>query len=271
MNRQDPPNAIEWTRIKNADGSVRIGYTWNVIAGCLHDCTWTMPDSTVAQCYAKTVAERFQTAYPDGFAHYYFHPKRLNEPKSVKEGAGIFPDSMSDLMGHWVKPEHLDQVLQVMKDTPQHIYQCLTKHSPGYTKADERFGLPKNMWCGVSSPPDAMWGRAMTEKQKVRYMHVAMNRLYYTSVNNQSVTWMSFEPLTYDWSHLIGNMGFALDWAVIGAASDDKGRYHAPDEKITRKLIEVLSDAGTKIFFKGNMRSLEWAKNNWFEEFPVNG
>lgn len=268
MNKQNPPNAIEWTRIKNADGTIRNGYTWNVIAGCLHDCTWNMPDGTVAQCYAKTVAERFQSAYPDGFRHYYFHPKRLDESKRVKEGAGIFPDSMSDLMGYWVDFEHQGRVLQVMKDTPQHIYQCLTKFAPGYSKASEGHGLPENMWCGVSSPPDAMWGKVMSENQKVRYMKVAMDHLYYISVNNWNVTWMSFEPLTYDWSNLIRKMGFALDWAVIGAASDDKGNYHAPDEKVTRNLIEALDEAGTKIFFKGNMRSLEWAKNNWREEFP---
>lgn len=38
--RANSKSSIEWTRIRNADGSIRRGYTWNPVAGCLHDCEW---------------------------------------------------------------------------------------------------------------------------------------------------------------------------------------------------------------------------------------
>ena len=58
MNEQRPPYGIEWARLPRGDGTFTKGYTWNSLAGCLHGCEWTMPDGQVAECYAKTVAER---------------------------------------------------------------------------------------------------------------------------------------------------------------------------------------------------------------------
>src|SRR5687768_11051635 len=87
---------IEWTKTILPDGTERQGYTWNPVAGCKHACRWTMPDGSVAVCYAETVAEKVAgSAYPHGFSHHYWHPKRLNEPLGLKEPAKIFMDSMS--------------------------------------------------------------------------------------------------------------------------------------------------------------------------------
>lgn len=262
MNEQKPPNAIGWTRVKNADGTVRRGFTWNPVAGCLHDCEWIV-DGKRAECYAKTVAEKFTAAYPDGFASYYWHPKRLSEPISVKEGAGIFCDSMSDLFGNWVQEEHVRAILDVMVKTPQHIYQSLTKNAPRYDKF--YFDLPQNLWAGVSSPPDHMLGVDLNLMQKQRYLHKALTVLGGLPLN---VTWMSFEPLSQDWAYIVAQYPKALKWAVIGAASNGR-TYYPPEEKHVRSLIEVLDDQGCKVFFKGNLRSLPWAAANWREEFPV--
>lgn len=266
MNEQKPPAAIEWTRIVNTDGSVRRGFTWNPIAGCLHDCEWIMPNGQRAECYAKTVAEKFTAAYPDGFASYYWHPKRLDEPKRQLEGAGIFPDSMSDLFGRWVQAEHLRQVLQVMWDTPQHIYQCLTKNAPGYLS--RKMALPFNLWAGVSSPPDHMLGKDLTQQQKERYLHRALEVLTDVRCDWGNVTWMSFEPLSQDWARIVDQYPKALHWAVIGAASNGRTLY-PPDEKHVRSLIELLDDRGVPVFFKGNLRALPWAAANWREAFPL--
>lgn len=263
MNEQKAPGMIEWTRIKNADGTVRRGYTWNPVAGCLHDCEWVMPDGNRAECYAKTVAEKFKQHYPQGFAHDYWHPERLSEPKRITEGAGIFSDSMSDLMGAWVAREHQEAVFQVMRETPQHIYQVLTKNAPRYAKYDGQF--PANLWAGVSSPPDHMLGVDLNDNQKSRYLHKALDML--ERMPAETITWMSFEPLSQDWAHIVAQYPAALSWAVIGAASNGRKEF-PPDEAHVRNLIDVLDDQGCKVFFKGNLRSLPWAKANWREDFP---
>lgn len=265
MNEQKAPGMIEWTRIRNADGTTRRGYTWNPIAGCKHDCEWVMPNGQRAECYAKTVAEKFQQHYPQGFAHDYWHPQRLDEPKRVAEGAGIFNDSMADLWGAWVPQDHREQVLQVMRETPQHIYQCLTKNAPGYRRYEGE--LPRNMWAGVSSPPDHMLGQDLNDTQKERYLHKALEVLWGLA-DKHYITWMSFEPLSQDWSKLVEPYLGALAWAVIGAASNGRKEY-PPDEAHVRRLIEVLDDQGVAVFFKGNLRSLKWAADNWREDFPA--
>lgn len=179
------------------------------------------------------------------------------------EGAGIFPDSMSDLFGNWVREEHIHSILDVMDRTPQHIYQSLTKNAPRYDKFF--FDLPQNLWAGVSSPPDHMLGVDLSQAQKERYLNKALTVLAGLPLN---VTWMSFEPLSQDWASIVAKYPKALKWAVIGAASNG-AKLYPPEEKHVRNLIDVLDDQGVKVFFKGNMRSLEWAKNNWRDEFPV--
>ena len=68
MNRQKLPKGIEWTRIRDADVySERPGYTWNPTGGCHHGCTWQMPDGSITECYAKTIAERFTTSIQSRF------------------------------------------------------------------------------------------------------------------------------------------------------------------------------------------------------------
>jgi protein gp37 len=265
MNEQKPPNAIEWTRIRNADGTVRRGFTWNPIAGCLHDCEWNIGGER-AECYAKTIAEKFTTAYPNGFASYYWHPKRLREPGRVQDGAGIFPDSMSDLFGRWVLKDHLYTVLNVMDETQQHIYQCLTKNAIGYYI--HQVELPVNLWPGVSSPPDHMWGKELNDKSKAAYLHKALGILSDLCVERGKTTWMSFEPLSQDWAGIVAEYPKALRWAVIGAASNGS-TYYPPEEAHVRNLIDVLDSNGVAIFFKGNMRSLPWARDHWREEFPL--
>lgn len=270
MNEQRPPNAIEWTRIRNPDGTYRRGFTWNPVSGCLHDCEWDIAGER-AVCYALTIANESRRAYPAGFAHYYWHPQKLSEPGRVSEPAGIFPDSMSDLFGAWVDPVHLNAVLAVMRDTPQHIYQCLTKNGPGYQRALSELGtLPGNLWPGISSPPDHMLGNDLNDTQKERYLRRAL-RVFSDlhRYNPAAVTWMSFEPLSRDCSKIIADTyPGVLRWAVIGAASKGR-RYYPPEEKHVRDLLAVLDDQHVPVFFKGNMRSLEWAAQNWRADFPV--
>jgi protein gp37 len=263
MNEQKPPMGIEWTRIREPNGTFRRGFTWNPIAGCLHDCEWNIAGQR-AECYAKTIAEKFTAAYPDGFAAYYWHPKRLNEPLKILEPSGIFPDSMSDLFGNWVRPEHLSAVLEVMKAANQHIFQTLTKNTVGYNRVTT---LPSNMWPGISSPPDHMFGKELSSKQKVAYLHTALKTLQGLSRRGY-ITWMSFEPLSENWADIVAQYPGALRWAVIGAASNGR-TYYPPEEQHVVDLLKVLQSEDVPVFYKGNMKSLPLARDNWRVEFPV--
>ena len=253
MNKQKAPKGIEWTRVYDRDG-----YTWNPVGGCHHGCQWQMPDGTIAECYAKTVSEKFGI-HEQGFEHHYFYPERLREPVKLKKGAGIFLDSMSDLMGHWVADSEIQQVLDVCHDTPQHIYFLLTKNAIRLKK----FKFPDNVWIGASSPPDFYKGEKLSQLQKDQMLKVTLDALGQT---NATVKWMSFEPLSTDYSEIVKEHP-VLNWAVIGAASQGR-KYIPPNRDDFQSLMAVLKGQHVPVFFKGNMESLPDAKNNWLVEFP---
>jgi protein gp37 len=260
MNEQKPPKGIEWTRIKKADGTFRRGFTWNPVSGCLHGCQWEI-GGAIAQCYAKTVAEKFTTAYPKGFEHHYWHPERLREPLAMKEPAGIFLDSMSDLMGTWVSDDEIEQVLEACRQADWHIFQLLTKNAPRL----KRFTFPPNVWVGVSSPPDWMFGKRLTLIQQYAMLERTLKTLQEV---NATVRWMSFEPLSWDVSGTVSQYEGALNWAVIGAASNGAKEY-PPKFDDLMNLMKVLDRQNTPIFFKGNMRALIRTAAMWRAEFPT--
>jgi protein gp37 len=239
---------IEWT-----------DWTWNPVAGCPHACRWSMPDGTVAICYAEKTAESYPAMnhYPAGFDHHYWHPHRLEEPLKVKEPAKIFLDSMSDLLSVRVPDDQIQAVLQIAGRAGWHTFQLLTKNSPRLAKLTH---YPLNVWYGVSSAPDSMFGKPLDRNQQERYMHKALTVL--SELPTELVTWISFEPLSWDVSRIVAQYPGVLGWAVIGAASNGN-KYYQPDPRHVQALLEVLDDQGVPIFFKGN---LEWPV--WREDFP---
>ena len=255
MNEQKAPKGIEWTRVWGRDG-----YTWNPTGGCLHGCTWRMPDGSVTECYAKTVAERLAVkAYPEGFTHHYWRPEKLNEPRKVKEGAGIFVGSMADLFGHWVPKEQIGQVLQVMADTPQHIYMTLSKNPLRLAE----FIFPKNVWVGVSLPAGHLMSVTGAARALEKYLE-AMEQVTAT------VRFLSIEPLWFDIDPVLKRWlthdRLPFEWAIIGAASKGS-RHYWPPAFMVERVVGRLEKAGIPVFFKGNMDNPHWSLP-WRADFP---
>lgn len=257
MNRQKPPKGIEWTRIRRADGSELPGYTWNPTGGCLHGCTWRMPDGSITECYAKTIAERFTRGFPEGFEHHYWRPHQLNAPLRVKQPAGIFVGSMADLFGHWVPEEQIRQVLDVMKAADWHTFQTLSKFP---IRLPQFNPFPPNVWVGVSLPA----GHLMSETGGARALMAYLRHLRKIQA---TVRFMSIEPLWFDVAPVFVQWlreedALPFEWAIIGAASDGR-RVFQPKVAWTRRLLDVLDEQRLPVFFKGNM---EWAE--WWAEYP---
>jgi protein gp37 len=249
---------IEWTKTVEIDGNERQGYTINPIGGCYHGCQWHMPDGKVAECYAKTVAERLaQKAYPYGFEHVYLRPNELKKPASVQTPSKFFLDSMSDVFGHWLPDEAILSVIKMAQDNPRHIFQCLTKNAKRILQFKQY--LPPNLHIGVSSAPDVLYGKRLSFRQQVAYTETALEVLAQLPYR---ITWFSFEPLSWDMASVVAKYPGVLDWAVIGAASEGN-KYYQPDKNHVSKLLSVLDGTNTPVFFKGN---LGWSP--WRESFP---
>lgn len=254
MNRQGP-KGIEWTE-----------YTWNPISGCFHGCQWQMPDGSIARCYAHDIAEGLaKAAYPQGFEFHYWHPRKLSEPQDLKIPARIFLDSMSDLFGAWISDEQIFAVLHACKKAHWHTFQSLTKN-PGRL---ERFAgrLPANLWAGVSMPPTWMNRRRLTQDQQERYMlrtFQVLATLKATEVAPE-VVWLSLEPLSWDVGSLLQREQPAIDWIVIGAASNGKTKYQPAPEHV-ETVLDWASQRGVPVFMKGN---LDWPDRQ--ENLPITG
>lgn len=254
MNKQDKGKGtlhgrgIQWT-----------DYTWNAIGGCQHQCRWTMPDGSIAICYAEEVARKFTAGYPLGFAHHYWRPQNLDEPLKLKQPAKIFLDSMADLFGRWVPEEQIQQVLDTARKAHWHTFQALTKNAPRLLK----FDLPPNVWAGCSSPPDQMLGQHLTRAQQEKMMHRILETL---AQKPDNITWISFEPLSWDVAPIVAQYPGALRWAVIGAATNGPKVYQI-DPAIVQNLLDVLDTQGVPVFFKGNLEGNP-AADPWREYFP---
>jgi len=247
---------IEWT-----------DYTWNPVGGCKHQCRWLMPDGQIAECYAKTVAESepVRGAFPAGFEHHYWRPGLLSEPAELKRPSMIFIDSMSDLFAADVPMEQTREVLRACEAAPQHIFQVLTK-APNRLMLFED-DMPKNLWVGVSSPPDWFMGKQLTEEQRNRFFLSTLRVLHVLKESKGLTVWMSFEPLSDDVGRSLA-LYHPLDWAVIGAASNGPV-YYQPNPQYVRNLLYVLDKSKTPVFFKGNLRET-WVRMNERrrEDFP---
>lgn len=254
MNKQGNTNGgrgIEWCT-----------HTWNPISGCQHACRWEMPDGTTAICYAELVAERVAGAhYPHGFAHHYWHPERLREPLKLKESARIFLDSMADLFGRWVPAEQIQAVLDVVCQAEQHTFLSLTKNAPRLLAVRD---FPPNLHIGISSPPDQMFGEHLKVSQQQKMLRRSLSILAQLPGR---VRWMSFEPLSWDVSSIVVEYPDALDWAVIGAASNGP-RTFQPEPAHVRALLDVLDSRRIPVFFKGNLKG-NAAAQPWREEYPA--
>lgn len=264
--------------------------TRNVFGGCFHRCRWLMPDGTIAQCYAESLAEGgvAKAGYPHGFEHHYYRPSNLGALVAGRTPKLIFMDSMSDLFGHWVDEGQLKAVFQAMATAPHHAYQSLTK-APG--RIAKYMGLfPKNLWVGVSSPPDYFMpaqtavaefdgldmnpAAPLPHHAKVKMLQRSLRVLAEVKAATGNITWMSWEPVSWDMAPHI-DVDLMPDWVIIGAASNGRA-YFQPDPAHIVPLLKLADAAGTAVFYKGNIRpmfevndlgSLEL--NRWREDFPT--
>jgi protein gp37 len=115
---------IEWTDA-----------TWNPVAGC------SLSSAGCKNCYAMTMARRLEAMGVDKYKG--LTQKRgkkvtwngvvkqdtasLRIPFKWKKSRKIFVNSMSDLFHDEVSDDFILSVWNVMRETPQHNYQILTK------------------------------------------------------------------------------------------------------------------------------------------------
>lgn len=132
------------------------GATWNPVTGC------DRVSPGCDHCYAMTLAKRLKAMGSDkyqtdgdprtsgpGFG-VTIHPRSLDEPFRWRSPRTVFVNSMADLFHARVALWFIREVFEVMRATPQHTYQILTKRSLRLRRLAHKLEWPSNVWMGVS-------------------------------------------------------------------------------------------------------------------------
>ncbi len=200
---------IEWTE-----------QTWNPTTGC------TKVSPGCKHCYAETMAKRLQAMGANGYENGFMLsllPERLSEPLKRRKPTIYFVNSMSDLFHENIPFAFLDQVFDVIRRTPQHTYQILTKRAERMSRyfAKQNRTVPTNAWLGVS-----------VENKKY-----GLPRIDELRTVDARIRFLSIEPLLEDlgWLDLTD-----IHWAIVGGESGPKARPMKPEwaEAIKEQCIE---------------------------------
>lgn len=191
-------------------------------------------------CYALALAKRLKamgaekyqndgdprTSGP-GFA-VTVHPSALNHPRAWRSPIVVFVNSMNDLFHARVPLSFVQDVFAVMKETPQHTYQVLTKRSSRLAKIADQLEWPNNVWMGVS-----------VESSDV------VDRIDHLRSVPAAVRFLSCEPLLTSLPDL--DMS-SIDWVIAGGESGPGARFMNPAWVVD--IRDQCNEAGVAFFFK---------------------
>lgn len=206
---------IEWTE-----------QTWNPTTGC------TKVSPGCKNCYAEVMSHRLKAmkvaGYDNGFEISIIE-NRLKQPLQRKKPTKYFVNSMSDLFHDGIPDSFIDKVFDVIEDTPQHIYQILTKRAFRMASYFETRIVPNNAWLGVSVE-DIEYGIPRIEK--LRSIDAA-------------IRFLSIEPLLEN----LGDINLQdIHWVIVGGESGKNARPMKKEWVINIK--KQCQDSSVSFFFK---------------------
>lgn len=204
---------IEWTE-----------QTWNPVTGC------SKVSSGCKHCYAESMAIRLHAmgakGYDNGF-EVSLMPERLNQPLKRKKSTKYFVNSMSDLFHENVPFDFIDKVFETIEQTPQHIYQILTKRSRRMAEYFAAKQAPINAWIGVT---------VENKKQGLR-------RIDDLRTIDATIRFLSVEPLLED----LGDVDFdGIHWVIVGGESGPQAREM---KKAWAERVQIQCEEQSVAFF----------------------
>ncbi len=178
----------------------------------------------------------------------------FNMPLKYKDPLKIFTCSWSDFFIE-EGDQYRDELWDIIKRTPQHTYQILTKRPErikDHLPSDWGTGY-KNVWLGVSAEnqerAEQRISILLTIPSHVRFVS-AEPLLGPIDLTSFSETWSAYSNVNFnDIKRAIEK----LDWIIIGGESgNDKGKYLYRDCKIDwiKSLLQQCKKYETPIFIK---------------------
>lgn len=216
--------------------------TWNPIRGCQRvnkDCL---------NCYAERLAATrlsnvgqpyhglamMTSQGPRWTGDVVLDEDVLRKPLRWQRPRMVFVNSMSDLFIGNLSNEQIDKVFDVMKATPRHTYQVLTKRPDRMLRyLSQRAERLRNVWWGCSMGHQAAAVDFASDVSACKPF--------------ATVLWVSIEPLWQAVRLPYGLMA-ALDWMVVGGESGPNARPMSPTWVFD--LLRQAKEHGVAFHFK---------------------
>lgn len=206
-------------------------HTWNPTHGC------SKVSDGCKFCYAMTLSlKRGWTSKPwtiqNEEENVLLKPHKLAEPYTVKEAsARIFVNSMSDLFHRVIPDWYRAAIFNVMLDTPQFVYQILTKRPeltidwhekyhegtahPEYLKLTQQHPN-KHVRSALVKKHETPWAGHIWQGASVEDARV-LHRIDNLRQNKAQVRFISAEPLLGAWGGSVDLSG--IHWIIVGGES----------------------------------------------------
>lgn len=206
---------IEWTQM-----------TWNPMTGC------TKVSPGCKHCYAEVMAKRLKAMGTPGYENGFdisILPMRLVQPLKRKKPTIYFVNSMSDLFHEDAPFSFLDDVFNIIAQTPQHTYQILTKRAERMAEYFSTRLPSENAWLGVS----------------VENKQYGLPRIDYLRNIPAKVRFLSVEPLLED----LGTLNLSqIHWVIVGGESGPNARPMQPGW--VENIKDQCDQTNASFFFK---------------------
>lgn len=252
-------SAISWT-----------DRTWNFIHGC------SKVSDGCKFCYAEFLSLKRGWTHekwtiPNEGINVLMKPHKLGEPYTLKVPQRVFVNSMSDMFHRQIPDWYKAAGFCVMLDTPQHIYQILTKRPDDtidwhirFTAAlqSEQFRefaeivkdkrVKAALMRGIAGDFPTCWGDNIWQGASVE-SRATIYRIDELKQNGAKVRFISAEPLLDSWGQDVDLSG--IHWVIVGGESG----LHLKEEKHESRwmnmewAIEIKNlclDQGVAFFFK---------------------
>jgi protein gp37 len=221
---------IEWTH-----------HTWNPFVGC------SIVSAGCTNCYAMAQAYRLEHAF--GFGAYRGTTRKVNgrtvwtgtvnrssdakmrEPLRITAPSLVFVNSMSDFWHEAADDRWRAEAIEVMRATPRHRFQVLTKRPQNIAGIMARMGLrslPENLWLGCTIEDHRVADRApILARVPAR------------------IRFLSIEPITAR----VGPLDLSsIHWVITGGESGRRARPNKPEW--IREVRDQAAQAGVALFHK---------------------
>ena len=200
-------------------------FGWKLVEGC------TPVSPACKNCWSMAMEKRFRKE-----TGIVFHKERLERPFKRKKPASFA--IWNDLFHESVEFMWIDEVMKVIINNDQHIFQILTKRPEialkyfNTFKYDKEFP-PKNLWIGVTCESEDYIYR-IHELLKI------LAKIYF----------VSFEPILSE-IYIPKRMLYQIDWVIVGPETGTEKRPYK--KEWIESLYEQCKSANVPFLDKKNV------------------